>query len=107
MDLRRCLALSHNSKTLFRTAPASKNRGSAHRAARRLARTMQPRKTTKMDPKIVENHVKLDAKSIEVGRLRYVEAPKSIEVGRSRPVEAPKSIEAAPIGPGGSICQLV
>ena len=32
-------------------------------------------------------------KSIEVGRLGYVESPKSIEVGRSGPVEAPKSIE--------------
>ena len=52
VDFLRCLALSRNSKTLFRTAPAGKNKGLAHRAARRLGRTMRPRKTSKIDPKI-------------------------------------------------------
>ena len=80
--------LSLRVRTLQSTAPASKNEGLAHRAARRVDRTICPRKTTKIDRKI-------DPKSIEVGRSGYVETPKSIELARAGPVEAPKSIEAA------------
>ena len=85
-ELGRFSTLSPRLRTLQSTAPASKNEGSAHRAARRVARTMLPRKTTKIECKI-------GPKSIEVGRSGYIEAPKSIEVGRSGSVEAPKSIE--------------
>ena len=82
-------------RTLRSTAPASKNEGLAHRAARRVDRTTCPRKTTKIDRKI-------DPKSSEVGRSGYVEAPKSIEVGRSGSVEAPKSIEVGRSRPSWS-----
>ena len=75
-ELGRFSALSPRLRTLQSTAPASKNEGSAHRAARRVARTMLPRKTTKIECKI-------GPKSIEVGHSGYVEAPKSIKVGRS------------------------
>ena len=85
-ELGRFLASSPRLRTLQSTAPASKNEGSAYRAARRVARTILPRKTTKIERKI-------GPKSIEVGRSGYIEAPKSIEVGRSGSVEAPKSIE--------------
>ena len=85
-EMGRFSALPRRLRTLQSTAPASKNEGSAYRAARRVARTMLPRKTMKIDCKIAP-------KSIEVGRSGDVEAPKSIEVGRSGSVEAPKSIE--------------
>ena len=88
-------ALSLRLRTLQSTAPASKNEGSADRAARRVACTMLPRKTSKIECKI-------DPKSIEVGRSRYVQAPKSIEVGRSGSVEAPKSIEVGRSKPSSS-----
>ena len=94
-EMGRFSALSLRLRTLQSTAPASKNEGAAHRAARRVARAMLPRKTTKIDCKI-------DPKSIEVGRPGYVEAPKSIEVGRSGSVEAPKSIEVGRSRPGRS-----
>ena len=81
-------ALSLCVRTLRSTAPASKNEGLAYRSARRGGRTTCPRKTTKIDRKI-------DPKSIEVGRLGYVETPESIELARAGPVKAPKSIEAA------------
>ena len=92
-ELGRSSALSPRLRTLQSTAPASKNEGSAHRAARRVARTMLPRKTTKIE-------CKNDPKSIEVGRLGYVEVPTPIEVGSSWSVEAPKSIE---VGRSGSV----
>ena len=94
-ELGRFSALSPRLRTLQSTAPASKNEGSADRAARRVARTMLPRKTTKIECKI-------GPKSIEAGRSGYVEAPKSIEVGRSGSVEAPKSIEVGRSRPGRS-----
>ena len=94
-ELGRFSALSPRLRTLQSTAPASKNEGSAHRAARRVARTILPRKTTKIECKI-------GPKSIEVGRSGYIEAPKSIEVGRSGSVEAPKSIEVGRSRPGRS-----
>ena len=85
-ELGRFSSLSLHLRTLQSTAPASKNEGSADRAARRVARTMLPRKSTKINCKIARM-------AIEVGRSRYVEAPKSIEVGRSGSFEAPKSTE--------------
>ena len=94
-ELGRFSASSLRLRTLQSTAPASKNEGSADRAARRVARTMLPRKTTKIECKI-------GPKSIEVGRSGYIEAPKSIEVGRSGSVEAPKSIEVGRSRPGRS-----
>ena len=94
-ELGRFSALSPRLRTLQSTAPASKNEGSAHCAARRVARTMSPRKTTKIECKI-------GPKSIEVGRSGYIEAPKSIEVSRSGSVEAPKSIEVGRSRPGRS-----
>ena len=72
----RLSALLRRVRTLRSTAPAGKNKGSAHRAARRAARMTLLRKTMKIDPQI-------DPKSIEVGRLAYVEAPNTMEVGRS------------------------
>ena len=94
-EMGRFSALSRRLRTLQSTAPASKNEGSAYRAARRVARTMLPRKTMRIDCKIAP-------KSIEVGRSEDVEAPKSIEVGRSGSVEAPKSIEVGRSRPSRS-----
>ena len=94
-EMARFSALSLCVRTLRSTAPASKNEGPAHRAARRVAQTILPRKTTKIEPKIA-------TKSIEVGRPGYVEAPKSIEVGRLWPDEAAKSSEVGRTRPVGS-----
>ena len=51
-DVCRFSVFSPNEKSLFRTTPVSKNKGSALRAASRVARATQPRKTTKIGPKI-------------------------------------------------------
>ena len=88
-------ALSPCVPTLGSTAPASKIKGLAHRAARRVGRPIFPRKMMEIDSKI-------DAMSIEVGRAGHVEAPNAIEVGRSGPVEAPKSIKVDRSSPGRS-----
>ena len=85
-EMCRLQALSLRLRTLRSTATASKNEGSAQRAARRVARTMLPLKAMKIDRK-------LDPKSIDVSHSGYVEVPKSIEAGHSGSVEAPKSIE--------------
>ena len=82
-EMARISALSLCVRTLRSTAPTSKNEGSAHPSARRVARTILPRKKAKTDPQI-------SPKSIEVGRSGYVEAPKSIEVGHSWTVVAAK-----------------
>ena len=56
---RRFLLFLQSLRTLESAAPASKNRGSALHAPSRVARAMQPRKTTKINPKI-------DAKSSKI-----------------------------------------
>ena len=60
VSFRRFLLFLQSLRTLESAAPASKNRGSALHAPSRVARAMQPRKTTKINPKIdaiVTNHV--------------------------------------------------
>ena len=51
-EMARFSALSLCVQTLRSTAPANKNEDSAHRAARRVAYTISPRKMTKIDPGI-------------------------------------------------------
>ena len=92
-EMARFSALSLCVRTLRSIAPASKNEGSAHRAARRVARTMSTRKA-------IKTYCKIAPKSIEVARSGYIEAPKSIGVGRSGSVEAPKAIEVGRSRPG-------
>ena len=67
---RRCLSIlvvvfSQSLRTLQSTAHASKNRGSALRAASRVARAMLPRKTLKIDPKV-------DPKSSKISGFRRI-----------------------------------
>ena len=50
--------LSQNAKSLFRTTPASKNSGSALRAASQVAGASQPRKTSKIGRKSTWNRRK-------------------------------------------------
>ena len=57
-DFPRFSFFSQNVKSLFRTTPASKNRGSALRAASRVARASQLRKTSKIGQKWSQNRLK-------------------------------------------------
>ena len=59
VDFCRFSVFSQSLRTLRSTAHASKNRGSAHRAASRVARAMLPRKTLKIDPEIYPKSSKI------------------------------------------------
>ena len=107
VDFLRCLALSRNSKTLFRTAPAGKNRGLAHRAARRLARTMQSRKTSKFDPKIDPQSSKMASRGVSgalFGRLLSLEVTRSSDSERLGATRAARrATRGDQVGRSGSV----
>ena len=107
VDFRQFSVFLQSLRTLESAAPASKNRGSALRAASRVARAMQPRKTMKIGSKIDPKSSEIASRSVsrtlfgrlwslggarssDSGRLgRLVErlaATKSLEVGRSSPL---------------------
>ena len=63
VNFRRFSFFLQSLRTLESAAPASKNRGSALHAPSRIARTMQPRKTTKIGPKIDAKSSKITSRS--------------------------------------------
>ena len=85
VDFRRFLFFLQSLRTLESAAPVSKNRGSALRAASRVARAMQPRKTSKIDPKIDQKSSKIASRSVSgalFGRLLSFGAARSSDSGR-------------------------
>ena len=81
----RFLVFSQSAKCLFRTTPASKNRGSALRAASLVARLLQPRKTSKINPKIDQKSSKIASRSVSgalFARLWSLGAARSSDLGR-------------------------
>ena len=110
VDFCRFSVFSQSAKCLFRTTPASKNRGSALRAASLVARLLQPRKTSKIDPKIDQKLSKIVSRSVSgalFGRLWSLEAARSSDSGRfeqlGERLGATKSVEVGRSGSVGSV----
>ena len=85
VDFRRFSLFRRSLRTLESAAPASKNRGSALRAPSRVARAMQPRKTTKIGPKIDPKSSKIASRGRSgdiFGRLWSLEAARSSDSKR-------------------------
>ena len=85
VDFRRFSLFRRSLRTLESAASASKNRGSALRAPSRVARAMQPRKTTKTGFKIDPKSSKIASRSVSgalFGRLSSLEAARSSDLER-------------------------
>ena len=98
---------SQNAKSLFRTTPASKNRGSALRAASLDARLLQPRKTSKIDPKINPKSSKTASRGVSgalFGRLLSLEVTRSSDSGRLGATRAARrATRSDQVGRSGSV----
>ena len=107
VDFRRFLFFLQSLRTLESAAPVSKNRGSALRAASRVARAMQPRKTSKIDPKIDQKSSKIASRSVSgafFGRLLSFGAARSSDSGRLGPTRAARrATRSDRVGRSGSL----
>ena len=100
VNLYRFSVFSQSLRTLRSTAHASKNRGSAHRAASRVARATGPRKTTKIGPEIGSKSSKIASLGYSGAFFRLTVAAWSgsgerstlIEPGRSSKADRARSI---------------
>ena len=107
VDFRRFSLFRRSLRTLESAAPASKNRGSALRAPSRVARAMQPRKTTKIGPKIDPKSSKIASRGRSgdiFGRLWSLEAARSSDskrLGATRTTR--RATRSDQVGRSGSI----
>ena len=107
VDFCRFSVFSQSAKCLFRTTPASKNRGSALRAASLVARLLQPRKTSKIDPEIDQKSSKIVSRSVSgalFGRLWSLEAARSSDLERLEATRATRrATRSDRVGRSGSL----
>ena len=107
VDFRRFSLFRRSLRTLESAAPASKNRGSALRAPSRVARAMQPRKTTKIGPKIEPKSSKIASRGRSgdlFNRLWSLEAARSSNLERLGATRATRrATRSDQVGRSGSV----
>ena len=107
VDFCRFSVLLRSLRTLESTAPASKNRGSALRAASRVARARQPRKTIKIGAKINPKSSKIASRGHSgdlFGRLWSLEAARSSDSERLWAIRATRrATRSDQVGRSGSV----
>ena len=107
VDFCRFSVFSQSLRTLRSTAHASKNRGSAHRAASRVARAMLPQKATKIDPKIDPKSSKMASRGLSGalrGQLLSLEVGQSSDLGRLGATRATRrATRSDQVGRSGSV----